>query len=296
MSNTPIYLLCLGIRSKECGLLEDVMAILFTKPRILAYSRGIASFFLLGCLVVALYYFPVSYGDWRFFFRPAALSLTNPYQVKGILNPPWTFVLLYPLALLPERWGGVAIALLSIIAIAIFLRSPAKLLAMSASAPFIFVIVLAQLDALVLYGLMLPASLGPLLIMIKPQGALLTVLNRISRHSLIIFAGVFMISILVWGFWPAQMLRAGLVPDELRNASFFPYSLPLAPILIFFGIRQKSDACLCWATLCVSPFFQMHSMLPAIACTIQETKDWRIWALLSILSWLMYAGHVGWVI
>ncbi len=262
------------------------MAILLTKPRILAYSRGIASFFLLGCLVVALYYFPVSYGDWRFFFRPAALSLTNPYQVKGILNPPWTFVLLYPLALLPERWGGVAIALLSIIAIAIFLRSPAKLLAMSASAPFIFVIVLAQLDALVLYGLMLPASLGPLL----------TVLNRISRHSLIIFAGVFMISILVWGFWPAQMLRAGLVPDELRNASFFPYSLPLAPILIFFGIRQKSDACLCWATLCVSPFFQMHSMLPAIACTIQETKDWRIWALLSILSWLMYAGHVGWVI
>ena len=116
------------------------------------------------------------------------------------------------------------------------------------------------------------------------------------KTQVIIFAGVFMISILVWGFWPAQILRAGLVPDELRNASFFPYSLPLAPILIFFGIRKKSDALLCWATLCVSPFFQMHSMLPAIACTIHETKDWRIWALLSILSWLMYAGHVGWVI
>ena len=266
------------------------------KPRFLAYCRGIASVFLLGCLVVALYYFPVPYGDWRVFFRPAALSLPNPYQVKGILNPPWTFVLLYPLALLPGRWGGVAIAFLSIIAIALFLRSPAKLLAMSASAPFIFVMILAQLDALVLYGLMLPASLGPLLILIKPQGALLTVLNRISRHSLFVITGALMISILVWGFWPAEMLRAGLVPDELRNASFFPYSLPLAPILLFWGLRKKSDALLCWATLCASPFFQIHSMLPAIACTIRETNDWKIWTFLAILSWLVYAGHVGWVI
>lgn len=190
----------------------------------------------------------------------------------------------------------MAIAFLSIVAIALYLRSPAKLLAMSASAPFIFVIVLAQLDALVLYGLMLPASVGPLLIMIKPQGAFLTILTRINRHSIIIIVGAVMISLLVWGFWPAQMLRAGLVPDELRNASFFPYSLPLAPILLFFGLKRKSDALLCWATLCVSPFFQMHSMLPAIACTIHETKDWRIWALLSILSWLIYVVHVGWVI
>jgi len=272
------------------------MATRLIKPRFLAYGRGIASLFLLGCLVVALYYFPVTYGDWWDFFRPAALSLPNPYQVKGVLNPPWTFVLLYPLALLPGRWGGVAIAFLSILAIALYLRSPAKLLAMSASAPFIFVIVLGQLDALVLYGLMLPASLGPLLILIKPQGAFLTVMNRISRHSLIILAGALMISILVWGFWPAEMLRTGLVPDELRNASFFPYSLPLAPILLFYGIRKKSDALLCWATLCASPFFQTHSVLPAIASTIRETNDWRIWTLLAVLSWLVYALHVGWVI
>lgn len=266
------------------------------KPRFQAYGRGVAFFFLLACLVIALYYFPVTYGDWWDFFRPAALSLANPYQVSGVLNPPWTFVLLYPLALLPGRWGGVGIALLSIIAITLYLRSPAKLLAMSASAPFIFVIVLAQLDALVLYGLMLPASLGPLLILIKPQSALLTVLNRISRHSLVVLAGAFMISILVWGFWPAEMLRAGLVPDELRNASFFPYSLPLAPILLFHGIRKKSDALLCWATLCALPFFQTHSLLPAIASTIRETDDWRIWTVLTILSWLVYALHVGWVI
>jgi len=272
------------------------MATRLTKPLFLAYIRGIASVLLLGCLVIALYYFPVTYGDWWGFFRPAALSLPNPYQVKGVLNPPWTFVLLYPLALLLGRWGGVAIAFLSIIAIALYLRSPAKLLAMSASAPFIFVIVLAQLDALVLYGLMLPASLGPLLILIKPQGAVLTLLNRINRQSLIIFAGALMISFLVWGFWPAEMLRAGLVPDELRNASFFPYSLPLAPVLLFYGIRRKSDALLCWATLCALPFFQMHSMLPAIASTIRETNDWRIWTSLAIFSWLIYALHVGWVI
>jgi len=142
----------------------------------------------------------------------------------------------------------------------------------------------------------LSGSLGPLLILIKPQGAVLTLLNRINRQSLIIFAGALMISFLVWGFWPAEMLRAGLVPDELRNASFFPYSLPLAPVLLFYGIRRKSDALLCWATLCALPFFQMHSMLPAIASTIRETNDWRIWTSLAIFSWLIYALHVGWVI
>lgn len=63
------------------------MAPLLTKPRFLADRRGIGFVLLLGCLVVALYYFPVTYGDWWGFFRPAALSLPNPYQVKGILNP-----------------------------------------------------------------------------------------------------------------------------------------------------------------------------------------------------------------
>lgn len=272
------------------------MSTQLAKPGLPSLYRTIAGFFLVGCLAVALYYFPVTYGDWWAYFRPAALSLSDPYRVRGVLNPPWIFPFLYPLALLPGRWGGVGIALLSMSAIVLYLKSPAKLLAMSASAPFVFVIVLGQLDALVLYGLMLPASLGPLLILVKPQDALLTLLNRINRRSLIVFLGVFILSMLVWRFWPAEMLRAGLVPDELRNASFFPYSLPLAPVLLYYGIKKKSDAFLCWATLCASPFFQTHSVLPAIACTIHETSDWKVWALLAILSWVVYAVHVGWVI
>jgi hypothetical protein len=272
------------------------MAIWLTKPRFAAYGRGIASSFLLASLVAVLWHLPVTYGDWWGFFRPAALSLGHPYQVSRVFNPPWAFVLLYPLAVLPGRWGGVAIALLSIVAIALYLRSPVRVLAASASAPFIFVIVLAQLDALALYGLMLPASLGPLLILIKPQGSLLAVLKRINRHSLLILACVLLTSFLVWGFWPTEMLRAGLVPDELRNATFLPYSLPLTPVLLFYGLRKRSDALLCWATLCISPYFQTHSLLPAVAATIRETKDWRIWAAVTVLSWLVYAAHVGWVI
>jgi hypothetical protein len=272
------------------------MSIQLTKPRLPVIYRQIASFLILGCLAVALYFFPVTYGDWWRFFRPATLSLRDPYQVPGVLNPPWIFPLLYPLALLPGRWGGVGIALLSMLAIVLYLKSPFKLLAMAASAPFVFVIVLGQLDALVLFGLMLPAAIGPLLILVKPQSAILTILNRISRHSLLVLLGALIVSMLVWGFWPAEMLRAGLVPDQLRNASFFPYSLPLAPVFLYYGIKKKSDAFLCWATLCASPFFQTHSALPAVACTIRETSDWRIWSLLAFLSWLVYAVHVGWVI
>ncbi len=79
---------------------------------------------ILAALYVGLHFLPVTYIDWLTFFRPAARSLADPYQIPGILNPPWTFVLLYPLAQLPGRWGGEAIAFLSIHAVALYDRSP----------------------------------------------------------------------------------------------------------------------------------------------------------------------------
>lgn len=253
-----------------------------------------------GLLLVAFVYFllvkmPVSYGDWIRFFRPASLAVANPYSVEGILNPPWTFALLNPLARLPERWGGAGLALLSSAAIVLYARSPWKVLAISLSAPFLFVLILGQLDALILYGLMLPAAFGSVLILIKPQSAALTMLKRLDRKTLFALGMALLISFLVWGFWPLQMFRFGIEPDSLRNASLFPYSLPLAPVLVYFGIRRKSDALLCWATLCAVPFFQTHSILPAIAVSVRESSDWKLWLALPILSWLYYALYLGWV-
>ena len=263
--------------------------------------RPVMIMLMVAAAYVAFVYLPVAYGDWYRFFRPASLAVLDPYRIRGILNPPWAFAILFPLAQLPGRLSGAGLALLSAIAVIMYVRCPWRTLATFVSAPFILVIVLGQLDALVLYGLMLPASIGSLVILIKPQGVILTLLKRISLRSFIVIAATVLSSLVIWGFWPAKMLRYGLVPDTLRNASLFPYSLPLAPILAYYGVRRKSDALLCWATLCAVPFFQTHSMLPAIAASVREIDDWRVWLLLPVLSWLywgltvfpriMAAGH-----
>ena len=53
--------------------------------------------------------FIVSGIDWVTNLRPATLAflrLQNPYLVHGTFNPPWLFILLAPLAILPEAIGG----------------------------------------------------------------------------------------------------------------------------------------------------------------------------------------------
>jgi len=262
----------------------------------LAYSlRLVISVLMIAMVYIAFVYMPVTYGDWYKFFKPASLAISDPYEINGVLNPPWAFVLLYPLAQLPGRLSGAGLALLSIIAVVMYARSPWKALAICASAPFVFVIVLGQLDALILFGFILPESISSLLILVKPQGAFLTILNRLNIKSLVVLAVSVILSLGVWNLWPIKVLRYGLIPDVLRNASLFPYSLPIAFILAYYGVRRRSDALLCWATLCAVPFFQTHSILPAIATSIHEVKDWRIWLLLPILSWFYYAFYVGWV-
>ena len=52
----------------------------------------------------------VYYVDWISGFRPATwdiLSLRTPYEGHGVYNPPWTFILLIPLALLPATVGAI---------------------------------------------------------------------------------------------------------------------------------------------------------------------------------------------
>jgi hypothetical protein len=94
--------------------------------------------FLVLMAYVIFSHLPVTYTDWFRFFRPASLSLSDPYEVDGILNPPWTFVILYPLALLPGAWGAGALALLSAGAVVMYAQAPGKILAIILSAPFIF--------------------------------------------------------------------------------------------------------------------------------------------------------------
>lgn len=235
---------------------------------------------------------PVSAVDWIHSFRPAALQWQNPYFREGsIFNPPWLFPLLYPLAVLPGSASVGMLIMISVLAIGLYVKSPIKMLFIMASVSMASVIALGQLDALLLYGLMIPYGLGIPLLLVKPQGVFLAIVPRLNRWSILFILLVFVVSVVVWGDWWANIFAHR--PNPKGNISLFPYTIPLGILLAYFGFKRKSDALLCSASLCFAPYFMAQSMLPAIAAAIRETDNWRWWTVIVVGTWLYMAAMKG---
>jgi hypothetical protein len=266
------------MRSKARSLLIESLQ---TAPIVilgLLLLAGMAAFFL---------WLPVTYKDWVVSFQPAALQPLSPYH--GLLsNPPWLFPLLYPLALLPSRLGAALLMTISLALIAAYLRSPWKTFIVAISAPMVAVYTLGQIDALPLLGWLIPGGWGLPFLLLKPQGLFLTILPRLSRRALLITGVLLFASVLIWGFWWQQTTGAAYFLSAAHNVSFFPYGVIPGLVLLYLGWRKKSDALLCVASLCISPYFMTTSLLPAVAAGLRETEDKRWWLLILFGSWIFY--------
>lgn len=230
---------------------------------------------------------PVTYIDWIDSFRPAALHFRNPYFIPGILNPPWIFPFLYPLAVLPPRWGAGLLMMISLVIIRCFLGDSKKFAVVAFSAPVVVMFTLGQIDALVLIGLILTKGWGIPLLLGKPQGVFLTIVRRLNRNSITFVILVSLVSILIWGLWWQDILAHNFQPtDRHFNISLFPYAIPIGLFLAYWGYKRDSDSLLCWASLCFSPYFMITSLLPAVVTFVNETEDWRLWAVVVLGSWL----------
>jgi hypothetical protein len=257
--------------------------------RLTAKTLYVAMAIFLAYLVFT--HLPVTSRDWQT-FRKAALLWPDPYYREAmIFNPPWLFLLLYPLAALPHPAGVGVLIMISILAVALYTGSAKKAFFVAASAGLGGIIVLGQLDALLLYGLLIPYGLGIPLLLTKPQGVFLAIIPRLNRWSMLLTLLVMGISVLVWGEWWWHILAHQ--PNPKGNLSLFPYSIVLGIPLVYWGLKRKSDALLCSASLCFAPYFMAHSLLPAIAAIIRETDDWRWWSALVVGSWLYVAAMGG---
>ena len=244
---------------------------------------------VLGGLVLAAWFilslWPHDPIDWTGSFLPAARAFYGPYTTDAtqeVCNPPWLYPVLWPIAVWPTALSIGMLYLVSLIAIAVYVKTPGRIVAVIAAAPLWGVLWYGQIDALLLLALVAPAAIGLPFILVKPQGIFLTVLNgRLTYKSLLVTLLVLTASFLIWGGWPAMLQR----PAEGLNASLFPYSIPFGVVFLALGLRYKSDALLCLASLCISPYVQYHSMLPAVAAGIRETKGWKYWLPIIIASW-----------
>ena len=254
------------------------------------YARkAIATMLVTALLVVAalalMINFPPTQSDWLMVLQPVARHPYDPYGSHTpwqVMNPPWVFPLLAPLALLPTNVGHAGLVLFTFIVIAGYTRSPWKTLAIMLSAPGVSCIVNGQVDGLIILGLMLPQTFSLTFLAIKPQDAFLAAIPRLSIRSVAFLVLVVIFSFVIWGFWPAHIgLRTNQSPG---------FTLVAAPVLLYIGLRKGSDAALCAASIAVAPYYQLHSLLPFSAAFVRETRNKLWWVLLVALSWVYVAA------
>jgi len=222
--------------------------------------------------------------DWNDHFRPGALNLVNPYADPENYSPPWLFVFLWPIAILPP-WLGEGVLILATLAIVYkFMGDTERFLWACATMPLLAVIIFGQVDAIALLALMAPPELALVFMAAKPQGVLLAGIKRINKRSIAILLAISLISIIIWGPWFLQSLD---VTGMRHNLSPFPWGLPVAAVVLWWQWRRgfDSDTALCFATLMIAPYFWHVSLLPLVCCFIKKTDDRRLWALVVIASW-----------
>ena len=262
-------------------------------PRLKLGSLGfvlVSGVVICSAIILTLFvftYLPVTYLDWMESFRPAAVDWQIPYR-PGVYNPPWLYIILHPFTWLDPRLGVGLLMVISLVIVVAYVGTPKKALVVACSAPLIVMVTLGQIDALILLGLMIPSEFGLLWLLMKPQGVFLAALRRIHLRSVVILVLFLGLSILLWGFWWQDLLHIRSLFGSNHNASFFPYTILFGLPPLYLGHKRKSDAMLCLASLCISPYFMITSMLPAVAAIVRESDDKRVWFVTVVGSWVYF--------
>lgn len=232
-------------------------------------------------LLLAVYMRTVPDGgiDWRDYFRPASLALlrgASPYTVDGFYSPPWTALLLAPLAVLPFDISRM-IFLLGALAVYVYLphrwgASKWGGLLFILSQPALAGIATQNIDWLVLCGLLLPPRWGLFLVLMKPQTvgfvAVIWALEawRAGRwrglwRLLWPVGSVTLASFALFGFWPAA--ASALHPGEYWT-SLWPAGIPFGLGIAVLALQKRSEKLACVASPLLAPHVLMHSWVGAL--------------------------------
>ena len=227
---------------------------------------------LVAILYVAGRFIPEGF-DWKYYFS------------QGRVHPIWTPWTQYVIrAFIPFGYSLV----LALSAVGIGVRayrmrtSPWPVLLAFLSLPTLWVFFMGNLDGLALFGMLFMPWGVPLVIM-KPQVAAFALLAR--RKWLLAGVVWVLISFVVWGFWPVNLLMVGTPEwkaEWVQDIALFPWSLVAALPLLWLS-RGDADLLMAAGTLATPHLFPYHFILlaPALA---RMRPGWMLlaWAV----SWL----------
>jgi len=256
----------------------------------------IVGILLLSLIAITWLLLPNFWGnDWVYTFHPAILNLLSgkdPYAIDQFLIPPWGLIPFIGLVWLPP---GLAMAIIRVIGLAVYafvaIRLGAKPLGMVIillSPQVMHNIINGNIDWLAFLGFVLPPQIGLFFISIKPQiGFALAIFWTVEAYkqkkflrTFTPFVIVFIISLLVFGWWPLRFTSV----QKAYNASAWPISLPFGIVLLYMALRQHKIR----IAQAISPLFSPHVMFHSWATFLFALAPNTIELIIAVLSsWLM---------
>jgi hypothetical protein len=244
--------------------------------------------------------------DWKNSFRPATLnlySLRSPY-IPGTFNPPWAFIPLLPIALLPADLGVAVMFTLNLFVIALVAHKlgakPLAIVILLFSPPVLLSSFNCNIDWMVALGLIVPPPIGIFLVLVKPQAGLIIALfwcyqawkrGRIRALSILLIPVIMatIISIFVYPTWLWQLFEVG---KYNYNISLWPNLIPLGLILTFLALRKSQIRFAVLASPFLSPFVALTSfsitllgLLPSISELFVAVSG--LWLVQIIGRWMI---------
>jgi hypothetical protein len=257
----------------------------------------------------AIFYFsPLSTGfDWTI-IRAAiyrTISGQEIYQIydsTGVFNPPWLFLLITPLGLLPERFGWAAMNAISILSIVLLARRYQldifKVIFLLASPPFLYNLLQGQVDVLILLTVFLPDEWLPLAAAMKPQ-LLLPLCLRVIHNKKFVWLKATLItaiglglSFLFFGLWHIRLLQLSQDMSMTHlghNVLYAIWPLPLivAVPLILLGLERKDERFYLAAGPLMSSYASTGSFMGILLAAAAALKNWQVAAMV-VTWWLVY--------
>ena len=248
--------------------------------------------------------------DWCTVLRPATLAflhLKNPYQIQGAFNPPWLFMILAPIAILPESAGGTILLWLNLITWVFVTKKLGNgkwlpIITVITSPMVVNGLLARNVDFLVMWGLLLPAELAVFFLLIKPQvgGVALLYLairafqtggwKKLGRLFILPFL-LTTVSFVSYGLWPLNAQNIINLPWNASPLKMFGWpSLVIGFFLFILAINQKhfqdGENISMASSIFFSPYVGSQSWVAILPSLLKKKVLYIVWIVL--WAWVMY--------
>lgn len=256
--------------------------------RAIGMSAVLVAFLLVTIFGALLAPWDIADSDWMRYFRPAALHpLDDPYRFAWACYPPWLFLLLHPIAILPPSIGYGVFISLGFVTLAVYCRDWWRVLLLALSMPVLAALHYGQVDIFLPLAFLLPPQWSLLLVTCKPHILGWWALARAWRGGLRLFlpvVAVTLCSFLVWGFWPARVPGSTQAVDWRTSHSISQVGIIGAILLVVSGPMGQAE----WLALglLTSPYVLFYHLVPVLAFIYRRERAWVLIGL-TVITWLV---------